>query len=111
MRHWKALSRWRRRFYLAVAGVPLLGFGLYFAASILYSGRLPQLSSRLAVLCLFPAAALLLGFLNLLLVWTGHEPKKDGWNALLALSLLPSLIFLGIALLVVTLPLWFPGQR
>ncbi len=111
MRHWKALGRWRRRFYLAAAGVPLLGFGLYFAASALYSGRLPQLSPRLAALCLLPAAALLLGLLNLLLVWTGHGPKKDGWNALLALSLLPSLIFLGIALLAATLPLWFPGQR
>ncbi len=112
MKHWKALSPGRRHLALAAVGTPLLGFLLVFGTSFLLNGRrLPPLSPGLAAICLLPAAALLLGIINLLLIWTGHDPKKDGWDSLLILSLLPSLLFVGFGLLVLTLPLWFPRQR
>ncbi len=115
MRHWKALDPWRRRLALAAAGTPVLTFLILLFGRMLFNGTIHPLTPDLLYYFCLPAAGLLLGIADLLLTWTGHGPKKGGWTALLALSLLPSMILLGIEvcafLLDLFVPGWFPSQR
>jgi len=107
VKNWKALSGDRRLFYSLVFLLPLAGWLLWLLLilhnhvklSYLFS---PDMLSFALYFCLPLALSLLAGAVNLLLALTGRLPgrKIDLWHALLALTLLPSVLLLGFMLLV-----------
>ncbi len=106
MTHWKALSGDRRLFYVLVLLLPLAGWLLWLLLILHNHVKLSYLFSpdmlSLALYFYLPSAlSLLAGAVNLLLALTGRLPgrKIDLWHALLALSLLPSVLLLGFMLL------------
>lgn len=114
MKNWKALSGDRRLFYSLVFLLPLAGWLLWLLLilhnhvkpSYLFS---PDMLGLALYFCLPSALSLLAGAVNLLLALTGRLPgrKIDLWHALLALSLLPSVLLLGFMLLTWLLGLFF----
>ncbi len=106
MKNWKALSGDRRLFYVLVLLLPLAGWLLWLLLILHNHVKLRYLLSpdmlSLALYFYLPSAlSLLAGAVNLLLALTRRLPgRKIGlWHALLALSLLPSVLLLGFMLL------------
>lgn len=104
MKNWKALSGDRRLFYSLVFLLPLAGWLLWLLLILHNHVKLRDLLDMLSLALYFylpSALSLLAGAVNLLLALTGHLPgrKIDLWHALLALSLLPSVLLQGFMLL------------
>ncbi len=106
MKNWKALSGDRRLFYVLVLLLPLAGWLLWLLLILHNHVKLSYLFSpdmlSLALYFYLPSAlSLLAGAVNLLLAFTGRLPGRNIglWHALLALSLLPSVLLLGFMLL------------
>ena len=95
--HWCALSGQRKAFYLLAPGLPLAGFLILFSAMGFRFGPLRTNYLWWFILAV-PALGLLLGAVNLALIWAGRPPreKRDRWDALLAVSLPGSVVLLGI---------------
>ena len=97
MKTWRSLGGGRKAFYLLTPGLPLLGFVLLFALPGFDFGA-PGTGGFWGFILALPLLGFLLGAANLLLIFLGHPPEEniDLWHALMAASLVPSLVLLGV---------------
>ncbi len=108
MKHWRALSRGTRAYYLVTMLLPLAEASpfLIFLVSGWIQGRMIPLDGLGPWLWL-PAPGILLGAVSLLLVWTGHPPRDpDIWDFLLLFTYIPDLFLLALDGLLLLHFLW-----
>ena len=115
MKHWRALSRGTRIYYLVTMLLPLaemspvlipLGAGMIRGRMIPLDGLGPWLW--------LPAPGVLLGAASLVRIWVGHPPKDSGaWDTLLILTYIPDLMLLVMygLMLPLILAMLFDGHR
>ena len=105
MKHWRALSRGRRVYYLVTMLLPLAEASpvLISLVSGMIRGRMIPLDGLGPWLWL-PAPGILLGAASLVRTLAGHPPKDlDSWDNLLIFTYFPDLFLLVMDMLV----FWF----
>ena len=98
MKHWRALSRGTRVYYLVTMLLPLAEASpvLISLVSGMIRGRMISLDGLGPWLWL-PAPGILLGAVSLVRVLAGHPPKDpDIWDVLLFFTYVPDLLLLAL---------------
>ena len=117
MKHWRALSRGTRIYYLVTMLLPLAEaspFLISYVGRMIRGRVIPPLEGLAWVLLALPAPGILLGAVSLLRVWTGHPPKdSDVWDFLLLFTYIPDLFLLTLDGLLLLHFLWiaFSGSQ
>ena len=107
MKHWRALSRGRRVYYLVTMLLPLAEaspFLISFVGRMIRGHVIPPLEGPAWGWLALPAPGILLGAASLVRTLAGHPPKDlDSWDNLLIFTYFPDLFLLVMDMLV----FWF----
>ena len=98
MKHWRALSRGTRIYYLVTMLLPLAEaspFLISFVGRMIRGHVIPPLEGPAWVWLALPAPGILLGAVSLVRAWAGHPPRDpDIWDFLLLFTYIPDLFLL-----------------
>ena len=116
MKHWRALSRGTRVYYLVTMLLPLAEVSPILISCVgrMLRGRAVPTLDALGPWLWLAAPGILLGAASLVRIWVGHPPKDSGaWDTLLILTYIPDLMLLVMYgfMLPLILAMLFDGHR